>query len=108
VSRPIITPIGSFPSATRAAVAFGITRQAASQRALRRSGGWRYADDKGPPAVRKPGRPGKPVSTPKGMFASLTLAATAFGLLLSQASYKANQRLDGWRYVSPRRWRGPR
>lgn len=57
-SRPIITPYGQFPSAAAAATAIGITRAAVSDRAKRRSPGWRYADDDRPQPP--PGQPGRP------------------------------------------------
>jgi len=57
-AREIITPHGRFPSAAEAARALGITKAAVSERAVKRSPGWRYADDdrpQPPPAPR--GRP---------------------------------------------------
>jgi hypothetical protein len=40
--RRIMTPQGSFPSITAAAKHFGISKQAAWQRASRASGGWKF------------------------------------------------------------------
>ena len=57
-ARAIITPYGRFGSAAEAGRACGISRAAASQRALRRSPGWRYADDPRPqPELPPLGRP---------------------------------------------------
>jgi hypothetical protein len=57
-AREIVTPFGRFESAAAAARALGITRAAAAERAVRRSPGWRYADDYTPqPEPARRGRP---------------------------------------------------
>jgi hypothetical protein len=58
--RPVITPLGRFPTAAAAAVAFGYSRQAAWDRAARRTRGWRFEDDTSPPPPKvRRGRPPK-------------------------------------------------
>jgi hypothetical protein len=59
-ARAVVTPHGRFHSASEAARALGVSRVAVSQRALRRSPGWRYVDDNSP----APDRPlmGRPPS----------------------------------------------
>ena len=57
-SRPVITPYGEFPSASEAARQLGITKAAVSERAIKRTPGWRYADDDRPqPPPPRRGRP---------------------------------------------------
>lgn len=63
-NRSVLTPAGRFPSTQAAAEAHGISRQAAWERANRRSPGWRFEDDDSPPPVRaRPGRPQKTTLT---------------------------------------------
>lgn len=57
-ARAVLTPRGRFPSAQAAGEAHGMSRQAAWERAQRRSPGWRFEDDDTPDPVR--GRPGRP------------------------------------------------
>jgi hypothetical protein len=107
-ARPVITPRGTFPSATEAALAFGITKQAVSLKALRRTHGWRYVDDRRPeppappghvtPAPRPQGGP-RPVITPEGNFPSVAAAARTLGIDLNVARIWAYQQFGGWRYA---------
>ena len=59
-ARAVMTPNGLYPSAQEAGDAYGISRQAAWERADRRSPGWRFEGDDRPAPVRaSPGQPPK-------------------------------------------------
>jgi hypothetical protein len=45
----------------------------------------------------------RPVITPLGRFASVTLAAQAHGISPSAVSERATRGRDGWRYETPKR-----
>jgi hypothetical protein len=61
--RPVLTPRGRYQTAKAAGDAYGISRQAAWERANRQSPGWRFENETRPPPVRaRVGRPAKELS----------------------------------------------
>ena len=103
VARAVLTPGGRYKTAKAAGVAYGISRQAAWERASKRAAGWSFEDDDGSgPPSQAMGRPGRPIITPKGRFASSKLAAEAFGISQGVVWDRASRQLPGWHFEDER------
>jgi len=93
----VITPLGRFESAVKAAIAHGLSPSHGHARAKRQIDGWRFEDE--PPRFRR--KWAIAVTTPGGEFPTVSAAAKHHDICCATVEARIRRGEEGWHYSDP-------